>query len=85
VRREGDSEGAGGGGSVTAPMHGLLLEIRVSEGDTVEAGQTLAVLEAMKMHYEIVAEAEGTVSGVIASEGVQVAADDLLIEIEVAS
>ena len=52
-------------------------------GDTVAAGQTLAVLEAMKMHYEIVAEAAGEVTEVMAEAGNQVAADDLLIEIEV--
>ena len=64
-------------------MHGLLLEVRVAPGDVVEAGQTLAVLEAMKMHYEIVAETAGTVREVRAESGAQVAADDLLIEIEV--
>ena len=72
-----------GGGNVIAPMHGLLLEIRVDKGDSVEPGQTLAVLEAMKMHYEIVAEAAGTVEAVVASAGNQVAADDLLLEIAV--
>jgi biotin carboxyl carrier protein len=51
----------------------------------VEAGQTLAVLEAMKMHYEIVADAAGTVRELMAEAGNQVAADDLLIEIEVAT
>ena len=39
-----------GGGRVTAPMHGLLLEVLVEPGDPVVKGQTLAVLEAMKMH-----------------------------------
>ncbi len=72
-----------GGGRVTAPMHGLLLEVRVAAGDSVEAGQTLAVLEAMKMHYEIVAEATGTVRELFTSAGAQVAADQVLIEIEV--
>ena len=61
IRLDGATEQAGGGGRVIAPMHGLLLEVRVAQGDEVAAGQTLAVLEAMKMHYEIVAEAAGTV------------------------
>jgi biotin carboxyl carrier protein len=65
-------------------MHGLVLEVRVAAGDTVGEGQTLAVLEAMKMHYEIVADAAGVVTEVMALAGKQVAADDLLIEIEVA-
>ncbi|MEM8564188.1 MAG: acetyl-CoA carboxylase biotin carboxylase subunit [Pseudomonadota bacterium] len=83
IRLDGALEQGGGGGRVTAPMHGLLLEVRVSADDKVEAGQTLAVLEAMKMHYEITAEADGTVREVLSSPGTQVAADDVLIEIEV--
>ena len=84
IRLDGVQDQTGGSGSVLAPMHGLLLEVRVAPGDTVEAGQTLAVLEAMKMHYEIVAEVGGEVKEVMAQAGNQVAADDLLIEIEVA-
>jgi geranyl-CoA carboxylase alpha subunit len=83
IRLDGVQEQTGGGGSIIAPMHGLLLEVRVSTGDIVKAGQTLAVLEAMKMHYEIVAEADGAVTEVLAEAGNQVAADDRLIEIEV--
>jgi geranyl-CoA carboxylase alpha subunit len=83
IRLDGVQDQAGGSGSVIAPMHGLLLEVRVTAGDTVEPGETLAVLEAMKMHYEIVAEAAGEVKEVLAQAGNQVAADDLLIAIEV--
>ena len=85
VRLDGSDDAAGGGGSIIAPMHGLLQEIRVAEGESVEAGQTVAVLEAMKMHYEIVAEADGTVANIVASAGNQVAADDLILEIKVES
>ncbi len=81
IRLDGIAAAGGGSGQVLAPMHGLLLEVRVGEGDRVAAGQTLAVLEAMKMHYEIVAEVDGEVSAVLASAGSQVAADDLLLEI----
>ena len=70
-----------GGGRVIAPMHGLLLEVLVKPGDQVTKGQTLAVLEAMKMHYEIQAEIDGTVAELTAVAGKQVAADDVLIEI----
>ena len=83
IRLDGQQDQAGGSGSIIAPMHGLLLEVRVSPGDTVTAGQTLAVLEAMKMHYEIVTEAAGLVTEVMAEVGNQVAADDLLIEIDI--
>jgi geranyl-CoA carboxylase alpha subunit len=70
-----------GGGRVVAPMHGLLLEVLVKPGDQVVKGQNLAVLEAMKMHYEISAEVDGIVEEVTAVAGNQVAADDVLIEI----
>ena len=78
---DGVVEDAVGGGRVISPMHGLLLEVLVKPGDTVLKGQTLAVLEAMKMHYEIVAEIDGVVAEVTAVAGKQVAADDVLIEI----
>ena len=70
-----------GGGRVIAPMHGLLLDVLVAPGDLVVKGQVLAVLEAMKMHYEITAEINGTVIEASAVTGNQVATDDLLIEI----
>jgi geranyl-CoA carboxylase alpha subunit len=71
-----------GGGRVIAPMHGLLRDVLVARGDQVVKGQVLAVLEAMKMHYEITAEIDGTVIEVSAVTGNQVATGDLLIEIE---
>ncbi|MCB1704289.1 MAG: acetyl-CoA carboxylase biotin carboxylase subunit [Halioglobus sp.] len=84
IRLDGIQDQASGSGRIVAPMHGLLLEVLVATGDTVAPGQTLAVLEAMKMHYEIVADAAGEVAAVMALAGTQVAADDLLIEISVA-
>ena len=79
---DGTVDEAVGGGRVVAPMHGLLLEVLVKPGDQVLKGQNLAVLEAMKMHYEIIAEVDGTVEEVTAVAGNQVAADDVLIEIQ---
>ena len=79
---DGVVDDAEGGGRVIAPMHGLLLEVMVSAGDEVVKGQALAVLEAMKMHYEILAELDGTVEEVSAVAGSQVAVDDVLIEIK---
>ena len=70
-----------GSGRIVAPMHGLLLEVRVTAGDQVEIGQTLAILEAMKMHYEIAADVAGEVTEVLVLKGQQVAVDDVLIEI----
>lgn len=74
-------EDVGGGGTVVAPMHGQLLEILVEEGAVVAKGDKLAVLEAMKMQHEILAEIDGTVETIAASAGTQIAADDLIIEI----
>jgi geranyl-CoA carboxylase alpha subunit len=76
----GDS--AAGDGLVLAPMHGLLLEILVSEGDRVQQGDKLAVLEAMKMQHEILAEVDGTVVSISAVPGSQIAADTRILEIE---
>lgn len=74
-------EDMAGGGTVVAPMHGLLLEILVEQGATVAKGDKLAVLEAMKMQHEILAEIDGTVETVAAIAGKQIAADDLIMEI----
>ncbi len=71
-----------GGGRVTAAMHGLLAELCVASGDRVVRGARLLVLEAMKMQHEVKAEIDGVVRAVHCEAGRQVAADDLLLEIE---
>ena len=75
---------AAGSGHVTAPMHGTLLEVFVKAGDTVKVGTRLAVLEAMKMQHDILAEVAGVVEEVVASAANQVSVGDLLFEIETA-
>jgi geranyl-CoA carboxylase alpha subunit len=78
-----DIEAAGkGGGRITAPMHGVLLEVFVRPGDKVAKGARVAILEAMKMQHELRAEVAGEIASVAAAAGTQVAADDLLIEIK---
>jgi geranyl-CoA carboxylase alpha subunit len=76
-----DGGGERGGGLVGAPMHGRLLEILVEEGTRVARGDPLAVLEAMKMQHQIVADVDGTVKAILAAAGTQVAAQDLILEI----
>jgi len=71
-----------GGGLITAPMHGQLLEVNVAEGDPVQKGQRLVILEAMKMRHEILAGVSGKVLAVKAWADDQLAADELIIEIE---
>lgn len=75
-------EEAAGAGAVIAPMHGSVLELFVEVGDGVTKGQRLAVLEAMKMQHEILADIDGTVTTVHVVVGAQVAADTVMIEIQ---
>jgi propionyl-CoA carboxylase alpha chain len=65
-----ESEVAPGG--LNAPMPGLILDVRVSAGQHVEAGETLVVMEAMKMEHVISAPSTGTVGEVLVSEDRQV-------------
>ena len=80
VRRTSPSCGAN---AMTAPMPGVVLSVEVSPGDGVTRGQTLLVLEAMKMKNDIKAERDATVAGVHVNAGDQVKHGDLLIEFEV--
>lgn len=72
----------GSAGAVSAPMPGTILSVDVKAGDSVKAGSTLCVLEAMKMENEIVAPADATVKEVHVSKGDTVANGDLLITLE---
>ena len=75
------AHGAAGSGAVTAPMPGKVVAVLVAEGDAVEVGQALVVLEAMKMESTLAAEVAGRVTSVPAVAGASVAAGDLLVEI----
>ncbi|MFC6976155.1 acetyl-CoA carboxylase biotin carboxylase subunit [Halomicroarcula sp. GCM10025709] len=82
----GDSDSGGGGSSaegqeVTAEMQGTILSVEVDEGEEVESGDVLCVLEAMKMENDIVAERAGTVNEVAIGEGDSVDMGDLLFVI----
>ncbi|MFB6179454.1 MAG: biotin/lipoyl-containing protein, partial [Halorientalis sp.] len=70
------------GETVTAEMQGTILEVNVAEGDEVESGDVICVLEAMKMENDIVAPRSGTVAQVAIAEGESVDMGDLLIVIE---
>ncbi|MCE8511957.1 biotin/lipoyl-binding protein [Ruegeria pomeroyi] len=71
-----------GGGRVTAPMPGLVQSVSVAEGGEVAKGQTLAVLEAMKMQHQITAPVAGRVTRQHVAPGAQLAAGDVMFEIE---
>ncbi|MGP1354716.1 MAG: acetyl-CoA carboxylase biotin carboxylase subunit [Parasphingopyxis sp.] len=64
------------------PMPGLVTALHVGEGDSVEEGQPLAVIEAMKMENILRAEKAGVVSSVSAAEGDSLQADDVIMEFE---
>ncbi|KAA5804891.1 acetyl/propionyl/methylcrotonyl-CoA carboxylase subunit alpha [Alkalicaulis satelles] len=66
------AEGLEGGGAVLAPMPGKVLSVAVKPGDAVKKGQTLVVLEAMKMEHALAAPRDGVVEAVNAETGAQV-------------
>jgi len=73
--------GSASAGDLTAQMPGQVVEVFVSEGDEVEAGQTLIVLEAMKMEIRVTAPTDGTVHGVFVAQGDVVERGQRLVEV----
>lgn len=67
------------GESVTAPMPGVIVDVKVSVGDKVNEGDLVAVLEAMKMETEIFSSKTGVVSAINADKGTQVQLGDAII------
>jgi len=76
------ADGGAGDGRIVAPMNGRVINIMVKEGETVSKGQTVAILEAMKMEHEITAKNNGTVKTVGAKADDQVSTRALLVELE---
>ncbi len=72
-------------GEVLAPMHGRVVRIEVEPGQTVETGQTLLVMEAMKMEHRLAAPCAGRVAQLQVTVGEQVAARRLLAHIDATS
>ena len=73
---------AASGIPVTAPMPGTILEISVQEGQQVEQGQVLMILEAMKMEHEIMSPQSGRVLSLSVSQGASVESGALLCQIQ---
>ena len=73
---------AGGKVKVTAPMPGTIVKVNVTAGAAVKKGDTLCVLEAMKMENEIKAPEDGTVASVAVNSGASVSSGDVLVTLD---
>lgn len=71
-----------GEGELNAPMPGKILEVLVNEGDEVELGDPVAILEAMKMENELKAPIKGVISSIAVKQGDSLEKDALILEIE---
>ena len=72
---------AGTGSAIKAPLPGTITELMVKEGDTVKAGDTVIILEAMKMQNNIESEYSGTVTSVLVNRGDTVMEGSVLLTI----
>jgi acetyl-CoA/propionyl-CoA carboxylase biotin carboxyl carrier protein len=82
-RREREASGLGGAGSeaVVSPMQGTVLKVDVAEGDEIEAGTVICVVEAMKMENEIVAHRAGTVADLSVAPGAGVTSGQVICRV----
>ena len=80
--RKGGHAGHHAAGELTAPMPGQVRAVNVGEGDAVTKGQTLLVLEAMKMEIRIHAPRDGVVKKLVVKQGQTVEREQILIEVE---
>lgn len=72
---------AAGGKKVTSPLPGVIITVKVNVGDSIKAGQEVAVLEAMKMENSIEAEQDGTVTAVHVAKGDSVLEGEAIVTI----
>ena len=80
-RRGGSDTSASGGDALVSPMQGTIVKMAVADGQHVEQGDLVVVLEAMKMEQPITAHKAGTVSGLTAAVGASVASGAVLCQI----
>jgi len=82
VPRYPEATGAAGGGGLTAPVPGRIVSVEVAMGDVVSAGQTLVVIEAMKVEHRVAAPADGKVIDVLVARGDNVDAHQVLVHMD---
>jgi acetyl-CoA/propionyl-CoA carboxylase biotin carboxyl carrier protein len=81
-RRAGGPAAAASGDDLASPMQGTITKIVAAEGDQVSAGETVVVLEAMKMEQPLTAHKDGTVTGLAVEIGQTVTAGAVICKIE---
>jgi acetyl-CoA/propionyl-CoA carboxylase biotin carboxyl carrier protein len=81
-RERAASAAAGGSGVVTSPMQGTVLQVRVGDGDEVEVGQVICIVEAMKMENEVTAHRAGVISELAIGPGQPVSIGQPICSIE---
>jgi biotin carboxyl carrier protein len=69
-------------GVLFAPIPGVILELKVKKGDKVEAGQVVAIMEAMKMENNLIAPIDGTVRDILVEKGKEVSTGAVIMRIE---
>jgi acetyl-CoA/propionyl-CoA carboxylase biotin carboxyl carrier protein len=82
ARRSGGQRGAASGDSLVTPMQGTIVKIVAAEGSQVAAGDTVVILEAMKMEQPLTAHKAGTVTGLAVEVGQTVTADTEICQIK---
>ncbi|ROR72137.1 acetyl/propionyl/methylcrotonyl-CoA carboxylase subunit alpha [Bogoriella caseilytica] len=80
-RRSAAAAAAANGEALSSPMQGTIVKLAVEEGQEVEAGDLIAVLEAMKMEQPLAAHRSGTVAGIAAAPGQSVTAGEVICQI----
>jgi len=81
LQASGAARGASRGETVSAPMPGVVVAVRVKPGDVVHAGQAVVVVEAMKMQNELAVVHDGVVSAVLVAERAAVSAGQALVRL----
>ena len=79
--REVSASGGAGSLNVTAPMHSRVVKVLKKEGDEVKEGESVVIVEAMKMESELKASVSGTIKEIRASEGETVEKDAVLVSL----
>ena len=62
-------------------MHGIIFDVKIKKNNKINKGDTLLILEAMKMQHEIISDIDGIIDDIVINKGSQVSTGDLLIKV----